>query len=56
MATKDKYELHKGDCLELMKDIPDASVDFICCDLPYGTTNIKWDIFACHIDDIHLSC
>ena len=43
MASTDKYELHKGDCLELMKDIPDASVDFICCDLPYGTTNIKWD-------------
>ena len=26
-----------------MKDIPDESIDFICCDLPYGTTNIKWD-------------
>lgn len=37
------YTLQKGDCLELMKDIPDASIDFICCDLPYGTTNIKWD-------------
>ena len=36
-------ELHLGDCLELMKDIPDESIDFICCDLPYGTTNIKWD-------------
>jgi len=37
------YTLQKGDCLELMKEIPDASIDFICCDLPYGTTNIKWD-------------
>ena len=37
------YELWQGDCLELMKDIPDESVDFICCDPPYGTTSIKWD-------------
>lgn len=29
----------KGDCLELMKNIPDNSVDLICCDLPYGTTD-----------------
>lgn len=33
----------KGDCLELMKDIPDASIDMILCDLPYGTTACKWD-------------
>ena len=33
-----------GDCLELMKDIPDNSVDMILCDLPYGTTDCKWDI------------
>ena len=33
-----------GDCLELMKDIPDKSVDMILCDLPYGTTTCKWDI------------
>src|SRR5574344_1311528 len=32
-----------GDCLELMKDIPDKSVDMILCDLPYGTTHNKWD-------------
>ncbi len=32
-----------GDCLELMKDIPDKSVDMILCDLPYGTTACKWD-------------
>lgn len=36
-------ELMCGDCLELMKDIPDASVDMILCDLPYGTTACKWD-------------
>ena len=32
-----------GDCLELMKDIPDGSVDMILADLPYGTTSCKWD-------------
>lgn len=30
-------KLYKGDCLELMKDIPDGSIDLILCDLPYGT-------------------
>lgn len=38
-----KIELRQGDCLELMKDIPDKSVDTILCDLPYGTTACKWD-------------
>lgn len=32
-----------GDCLEKMKDIPDGSIDMILCDLPYGTTQNKWD-------------
>ena len=32
-----------GDCLEVMKDIDDGSVDMILCDLPYGTTRCKWD-------------
>lgn len=36
-------KLMLGDCLELMKSIPDASVDMILCDLPYGTTRNKWD-------------
>ena len=36
-------ELWQGDCLEIMKGIPDASVDMILCDLPYGTTACKWD-------------
>ena len=35
--------LQQGDCLELMKDIPDKSIDLILCDLPYGTTQNKWD-------------
>ncbi len=33
-----------GDCLELMKDIPNGSIDMILCDLPYGTTACKWDV------------
>ena len=33
----------QGDCLEVMKDIPDKSIDMILCDLPYGTTRNKWD-------------
>lgn len=33
-----------GDCLEIMKSIPDCSIDMILCDLPYGTTRCKWDI------------
>lgn len=35
--------IHLGDCLEVMKRIPDGSVDMILCDLPYGTTQNKWD-------------
>lgn len=37
-------DLRQGDCLELMKEIPDSSIDLILCDLPYGTTACKWDI------------
>ena len=36
-------DLRHGDCLEIMKNIPDGSVDMIICDLPYGTTACKWD-------------
>lgn len=36
-------ELWHGDCLKLMNDIPDKSVDAIICDLPFGTTRNKWD-------------
>ena len=36
-------ELLNGDCLELMKNIPDKSIDLILCDLPYGTTACKLD-------------
>ena len=36
--------IKRGDCLELMREIPDKSVDMILCDLPYGTTQNKSDI------------
>jgi len=39
-----KKEILLGDCLELMKDIPNGSIDMILCDLPYGTTFNHWDI------------
>ena len=35
--------LYLGDCLDVMKDIPDGSVDMVMCDPPYGTTACKWD-------------
>ena len=37
-------KLYNRDCIEIMKDIPDRSVDLILCDLPYGTTKCSWDI------------
>lgn len=37
-------KIHYGDCLELMKEIPDGSIDMILCDLPYGqTARNRWD-------------
>lgn len=36
-------QLLHGDCLKLMKDIPDGSVSLVLCDPPYGTTDCKWD-------------
>lgn len=35
--------LYNGDCLEVMKQIPDNSIDMILCDLPYGVTEYEWD-------------
>lgn len=32
-----------GNCEDLLQTLPDNSVDMICCDLPFGTTNCKWD-------------
>ena len=39
----DNAVMYLGDCLEVMAVLPDASVDMILCDLPYGTTACKWD-------------
>ena len=35
--------LFEGDCLKIMKMFPDNSIDMVLCDLPYGTTQNKWD-------------
>lgn len=43
MIINEDVKLIHGDCLEVMKSIPDGSVDLILCDLPYGTTACKWD-------------
>lgn len=32
-----------GDCLERMEELPDNSIDMVCCDMPYGTTKCSWD-------------
>ena len=39
-----KIQLYNDDCLNAMKNIPDASIDLILTDLPYGFTDCKWDI------------
>ena len=46
MKTIEDYrnQIIFGNCLEIMKEIPDNSIDMILCDLPYGTTACKWDI------------
>lgn len=37
------FQLYQGDCFDLLRAIPDQSVDFICTDMPYGITRAKWD-------------
>ena len=37
-------KIYCGDCLKIMPNIPDKSIDMILCDLPYGTTACKWDV------------
>ena len=43
MDKQTMINIKQGDCLELMKEIPDKSIDMVLCDLPYGTTACKWD-------------
>lgn len=42
-VVTDKYRLRQGDCLELLKDIEDNSIDLIIADLPYNCTRNDWD-------------
>jgi DNA modification methylase len=42
-STEYHNQVIRGDCLDVMPNIPDKSVDMILCDLPYGTTQNKWD-------------
>ena len=49
--------LLNGDCLELLKDLPDTSVDLIFCDLPYFSngkphTNCAWNLSAINLDKL----
>ncbi|MNJ73953.1 hypothetical protein D3C77_708250 [compost metagenome] len=39
-----EISLHRGECLEIMKLIPSASVDLVLADLPYGTNRCAWDV------------
>lgn len=45
MNNIDQYinKVIQGDCLDVMKHLPSGSIDMILCDLPYGTTQNKWD-------------
>lgn len=36
-------KVHEDDCLNILPQIPDKSIDMVLCDLPYGTTQNKWD-------------
>lgn len=44
MTPEERSKLIHGDCLDVLAELEDSSIDFILCDLPYGTTNCKWDI------------
>jgi site-specific DNA-methyltransferase (adenine-specific) len=39
-----KNKIIQGDCLEVMRDIPDKSIDMVLADLPYNTTACHWDV------------
>jgi DNA modification methylase len=41
--TCEQGALYQGDCLEVMKQFPEGSIDFVLTDPPYGTTHCKWD-------------
>ena len=43
MRINDDIQIFNGDCLEVMNEIPDGSVDLVLCDLPFGSTSCAWD-------------
>lgn len=49
--TKYPNKVIEGDCLDVLKEISSSSIDMVLCDLPYGTTQNKWD---CAIDLVEL--
>lgn len=44
MTGTEQRNLILGDCLEVMRSVPDCSVDMVLADLPYGTTQCAWDV------------
>lgn len=42
--NKMTMQLIQGDCMKAMNDIQNKSIDMVCCDMPYGTTQCKWDV------------
>ena len=43
--SEDKFvnSVIEGDCIEVMRHLPNGCIDMVLCDLPYGTTQNKWD-------------
>ena len=57
-CNKNPIQLYQGDCLEIMKQIPDKSIDMVLCDLPYGCTQSKIDIqipLLAALNPLHMS-
>lgn len=44
MIKTDRYELYKGDCVDILKTLPDSSVDIAITDIPYGIDYSDWDV------------
>ena len=44
MIKTDRYELYKGDCVDILKTLPDSSVDIVITDIPYGIDYSDWDV------------
>lgn len=55
MIEDERYRLYQGDCLEIMKNITDKSIDMILCDLPYQVTQNKWDTIIPMNDFININ-